>query len=242
MQTDFELIISPTELDLECIKQWLIKEREETGEGFYCNWGSIEKGFKNKQIICINENNNPIGFVVWNRREIYTEIGILEIKPNFRKKGIGEIFINKITEYFKQNEILVIKLFCEPRESEEFWKKMGFIQLPNSVFPKIDLEYYKCLVESIDSFRFTESNSKLELWGVEPIKVGDTKAKWCWELNFEEGKNHLVLPIIHPCKKDWNLRWTKNGKIIREGKVKYFAKTESEILFSPFIFITKLVE
>lgn len=242
METDFKLIISPTELDLGFIKQWLTEEREETGGGFYCNWGNIKKGVKSKELICINYNNIPIGFLVWRRREIYAEIDLFEIKPNFRKKGIGEIFFNQIAEYFKQSEILVLKLFCKPRNSEGFWEKMGFIQFPNSVYPKIQLVYYKCLVESSNSLELTESNNKLELWDIEPYLAKNTKPKWFWELNFEEGTNNLILPIIHPCKKDWSLRWTKNGIVVREGKVKYFEKNESDILYSPFICITKLVE
>jgi len=238
MKLEFQLNLSPTQSDLKEIEKWLIEEDIASGKGFYCNWTIIEKAYRNKKFITLNHNNLPIGFLVWSKGEIYSEIDIMEIKPENRNNGIGEFFFKKIADFFKEKGFLVIKLFCSPIESEKFWKKMGFIKFPERGFSEFYLTYYKPLIE-IQKTTKNNSDNKIELWNVEPYKVKNNEPKWTWEFNSHLEK--LLLPIIQPCNCNWNLRWTKNGKLIKEDKIKYFSDN-IRIVYSPFLFITELNE
>ena len=46
---------------------------------------------------------------------------------------------------------------------------------------------------------------------------------------------------MQPCNCNWNIRWSNNGKIIKENKVKRFA-SDFSIEEEPFLFITELKE
>jgi GNAT superfamily N-acetyltransferase len=238
MKLDFQLNISPTKSDLKEVEKWLIEEDKTSGNGFYCNWAIIEKAFRNKEFITLNHNDLPIGFLVWSEREIYAEIDIMEIKPKNRNSGIGKYFFNQIAEFFKQKGFLAIKLFCAPIESEKFWKKMDFIKFPDRGYSESELTYYKPLIE-IQQTTKNNSDNKIELWNVEPYQIKNHEPKWTWEINSNLDK--LLLPIIQPCNCNWNLRLTKNGKQIKEDKVKYFSD-KNRIEYSPFLLITELNE
>ncbi len=232
--------IAPTRFDLEKIKEWLIEEEQESNEGFYCNWNIIEKAFNNDELITLNLKEKTVGFLVWSKGEIYAEIDIMEIKPDYRKQGIGKLFFEQISEFFKQKGFLVIKLFCSPRESEKFWKKMGFIKFPDRGYSESDLTYFKPLIKVQTIVENQETDDTVELWDVEPYQKNNNQPKWTWNINLDNGK--LKLPIIQPCNCHWNLRWSKKGEMIREDKVKYFDTTENRVEYSPFLYITNLIK
>jgi len=220
--------------DLENIKDWLIKEDKELNEGFYCNWKIIEKSFQNNKLITLQVHENPIGFIVWSNSSICADIDILEIKPEYRKKGFGKIFFEQVSDYFIKEGYLVIKLFCSPKESEGFWIKMGLEKFPDRGYSENELTYFKTLIDVTPTTE-NETENKLELWNVEPHEKDKNIPKWRWEIN-----DNLTNPIIQPCNFNWNLRWTKNGKIIKEGKVKHFISEENTIDYSPFMYIESL--
>jgi GNAT superfamily N-acetyltransferase len=233
--SDNSINTNPILSDLEHIKDWLIKEDKELNEGFYCNWNKIEKSFQNNKLITLQVNENTIGFIVWSSSSICADIDILEIKPEYRKKGFGKIFFEQVSNYFLNEGYLVIKLFCSPKESEGFWKNMGFKKFPDLDY-YTELTYYKTL---IDVAQVTEIDieNKLELWNVEPHEKDKNLPKWRWEFN-----DKLIKPIIQPCSFDWYLRWTKKDKVIKEGKVKHFNSEENTIDFSPFMYFENLIE
>jgi len=239
MITEFQINTTPTQFDLETIEKWLIEEDKKFNEGFYCNWTIIEKSFQKNELVTLNFKERPIGFLVWSKGEIYVEIDILEIKPEHRKKGIGQYFFEKISEYFKQKGFLAIKLFCSPRESEKFWIKMGFIKFPKRGYSESDLTYFKPLIELQTTITNGQTENKVELWDVEPYQKNNNLPKWTW--NIEIINNKLTLPIIHPCNCNWNLKWTRNGEVIKEDKVKYF-DTKNRVEYNPFLYIKELIE
>jgi GNAT superfamily N-acetyltransferase len=240
MPSEFQLKTSPTQFDLKKIEEWLVQEDREFNEGFYCNWTIIKNAFIDKRFVTLDFNESPIGFLVWSIGTIHVEIDILEIKPDYRKKGIGHTFLEKISEYFKLKGFLAIKLFCSPIESERFWKKIGFIRFPELEYSESELTYFKPLIEIQQTSTNRETDNKVELWDVEPYQKSNNPPKWTWNIEIRNDK--LILPIIHPCNCNWNLRWVKNGKIIKENKVKYFNSKENSVEFSPFLYIEKLIE
>lgn len=238
MKSDYQLNLWPRNSDLKEVENWLIEEYNNFHEGFYCNWSVIENAFQAGKLFTLNYKDLAIGFLVWSVGGIYVEIDIMEIKSDFRNAGIGEIFLNKISEFFKEEGLVVLKLFCAPPESEKFWKKMNFIKFPYRGYDESHLIYYKPLIKDLKTTNL-KSENKIELWDIEPYKIKDNKPKWTWEI--DPKNDRLLLPIIQPCNCDWNLRWTKNGQVIKEDKVKYFTENNS-IYHGPFLFITELNE
>jgi len=239
MENEYKINFPPSKIDLKKIEDWLIKENEKYDEGFYCNWNIIESSFKKNSLITLEQNDFPIGFVVWRQSDIFIEIDIMEIHYDYRTKGFGRIFFGIFSESFKAKGVVAIKLFCEPRESEHFWRKMGFIKFPQRGCSESDLTFYKPLIEVCETTETPNELNKIELWDVEPYQLKNKKSRWSWDIITENGL--LIKPIIQPCHVNWNIRWTKNGKIQKEDKVKYFS-TNNPIEFSPFVFIKRLDE
>jgi GNAT superfamily N-acetyltransferase len=146
METGFQINKVPTQFDLEKIEEWLIEEERESNEGFHCSWLEIERAFKEFSLITLNEKGSPIGFCIWSKGEISVNIDLFEIKPKFRRKGIGKLFVEKISDYFKDKGFLAIVLYCSPRESEHFWTAIGFIQFPKFRGLYSDLTFFKPLI------------------------------------------------------------------------------------------------
>ena len=220
----------PNSDQLEQVKTWLIEEDKKFNEGFFCNWKIIENSYKQNRFFTFSHNGQTIGFISWTEySNSYVGIDIMEIHPELRKKGFGELFYKKTEEYFKFKKFKAIKLFCSPKESERFWQKMEFIKFPNRGYSESELTYYKPLID-INQILIGETNNKLELWNLEPYEINEQKPKWTWEIK----ENHK--PILQPCNGNWNLRLTLNGKVIKEDKVKYFSRNK-EIEIGPFLFI-----
>ena len=163
----------------------------------------------------------------------------MEINPKYRNKGIGTYFFNQTASFFKEKGFLAINLYCAPEESENFWKKMDFIKFPDIRFNDSKLKYFKPLIE-VQKTALNESKNKIELWDKQPYQIKDNvKPKWVWEINSDTNKPSL--PIILPCDYDWNVKWTKEGEVIKESKVKYFSRS-NPIRFGEFLYITELFE
>jgi GNAT superfamily N-acetyltransferase len=238
MEKEFKVIFSPTESDLREIEKWLIDEMNKTDEGFYCNWNIIEDSFHSHELYILKSGNKSIGFISWSDLDEYFAIDIMEIKPNYRKKGIGSYFFKKVETELKKTNKLAIKLFCEPRSSIYFWRKQEFIQFPYRDYSEHELTLYKPLIETTKMTNSPDNLNKLELWDVEPHLADRHTPRWCWNIELNEGI--LKNPILQVCNPNWNLCWTKNGKIVKQDKVKYFSNHENNIYISPFMYITKL--
>lgn len=222
--------INPSLSQLEEIKIWLIEEDVNSNKGFYCNWKNIEDSFKNKQLFVLELEQTTIGFITWSIYENkYAEIHMMEIKASYRQKGLGKIFYEKTEDYFKSKELVAIELYCSPKESETFWLKRMYIKFPHIGYSESELTYYKPLIETQKQNDQKGLNNKLELWDLEPYQIRNQEPKWTWELINK-------YPILQPCNYNWNLRLTKNGKIIQEDKVKRF-DSNKEITIGSFLFI-----
>ncbi len=114
------------------IEGWLLKERSQTGEGFYCNWQIIKKSFSNNEMATISKNSKTVGFVIWNNNaDFLVTIDIAEIKPRYRKKVLGGELILSIINYLISLKIYLIDVECVPGSSEPFWRHMGFTDFPH---------------------------------------------------------------------------------------------------------------
>lgn len=227
-----KLNTKPTSKHLAEIRSWLLEEKKNFNEGFYCNWNIIENSFSKNELFVLEFEKMIVGFISWTNHDgKYVDIDIMEINPKFRSKGLGSILYNKTEEFFRANNYLAIKLFCSPESSESFWQKMEFRKFPLRGYSESELTYYKPLINvkqlSLNKFLV----NKIELWDIEPYELKEQEPKWTWEIY---NNNY---PILQPCNPNWNLRLTKNGQVFKEDKIKYFDR-EKEIEFGPFLYLT----
>lgn len=236
MENDERFIeIEPAKQDIEEILIWLKDEKKRNGVSFYNNKNIIEQS---KNSIVFKQGRKNIGLVIWNSiDEIRIDIEIFVIHPDYRNQGFGRFFYNEILRFFRSKGFKVIKLFCSPPTSELFWKKMGLIKLPECGRTEHELSYYMILVDTASIERISMTD-KIELWDVEPYEVEEKRPKWTWYVEIKDGA--LSYPIIQPCNCNWNLRWSRNGKVIREAKVKYFTNKDFELYCYPFLYINEL--
>lgn len=117
---------------------------------------------------------------------------------------------------------------------------MGFIKFPDRGYSESDLTYFKPLIKIQTTSKNEQTENRVELWDVEPYQKKDNLPKWTWDIEIKNNK--LTSPIIQPCNCNWNLRWIKKGKTIREDKVKYFDTEDNRVEYSPFLYIESLIE
>ena len=110
------------ERDLASIETWLRLEREQTGEGFYCNWSIIEKGFGAGHLFVLGAQGDVLGFVL----DAPYGPDILEVRPDARGAGRGRQLAQAAIATAFERGISVIEIDCAPDTSIPFWQKMGF--------------------------------------------------------------------------------------------------------------------
>jgi hypothetical protein len=238
---NYKLVYNPENEDVEEILHWLKYERDyiNYGLGFYNNKNVILSALNQNRVITLKINNKNIGLVVWSdiENEI-VDIDIFTIHPDFRNQGFGRYFYNSIYSYFKKLNYKVLKLFCEPKESELFWKKMELEKIPENIRGINKFSYYKILVQTASTKPMIDSE-KIELWNVDCTEVEGKYPIKTWFVDSNE--YHLKEPLIYPCDYDWYLRWSKNEEIFFEGEVIYLNDYD-EYYRRPFLFITDLIE
>lgn len=232
--------IAPTLQDIKEILVWLKKERDRDilGYGFFNNKDIIMDSFRLGNTIVFKQENKSIGLIVWNESDdILVNIDIFVIHPSYRGKGFGELFYHDVCNYFVEKGIKAVKLFCEPKTSENFWVKMGLLKLHDCGYTEHELTYYGVLIDVASTIHINNAE-KIELWDVEPYEAMETEPRWTWYIENDEGR--LLYPILHPCNCNWNLRWSRNGDVLKEGKIKYFTNKNFELFKSKFLYIEKL--
>lgn len=239
MEQDNKLIdIKPKKQDIKEILNWLKDEKDHNGDSFYNNKSVIEKAFVDGECIVLKKGKQNIGLVIWTDKDKkQVEIDIFVIHPDYRRQGVGRFFYNEILNYFRIKGFKTVKLYCEPKKSKLFWEKMGFIKLPYCGRTENELTYYTILVD-IAPVERVDMIDKVELWNVEPHEIQRKRPKWTWYVKNKNGV--LDKPIIQPCDCNWNLRWSKNGQVVKEGKVKYFTNEDYELYSYPFLYIDEL--
>lgn len=231
---------APTRRELDEVLLWLKceRDRDPRGYGFYNNKNIIEEAFENGTLIIFRYEDECIGLVTWNEADgIRIDIDIFVIHPSYRDKGYGEFYYHSILEYYRTRGFKAIKLFCEPRISERFWRKMGLTKFPDCGQTEHPLTYYDVL-EKTASASYINHADKIELWDVEPYEAEEINPRWTWYIEMMDER--LLFPIIHPCNCNWKLRWSREGKVIKEGKVKYFTDEDYELFSAQFLYIEEL--
>jgi GNAT superfamily N-acetyltransferase len=233
---NISISLNPTEKDFESTEKWLYEESLADGDSFYCNFHTITTAYKNSEFATFYDEGKLVGFITWRDVEIHIHIEIMSVKLEYRKKGLGRLCYIEFERATIESGFKAIQLFCSPRESRFFWQKMNFLEFP-VIGGLPDLSFYKLLIEVNPSLDYKDNLvNKLELWDVESINKERFSPKWTWNLSLLPS-----LPILTPCNGDWNLKWTENGIVVKESKMKRFQKRESNrIDYYSFVYITHL--
>ena len=112
-----------TKSDFEFIREWLKKEHDEDGFGFYVNIdNTIDHHFFKKSLFVYLEQNDPVGFITGP----LNGPDIMSIKKEFRRKKMGTALFDYLLELSKKNREPSLCVQCCPEESAAFWEKRGF--------------------------------------------------------------------------------------------------------------------
>jgi predicted GNAT family acetyltransferase len=239
-----EVSFNPTMEELREIEQWLYQEELRTGKGFYCNWTVIENAYNTKRFITVKQCKKSVGFAVWYENNYIADIEIAEIKPGLREKGLGRFLIENLIESLQFRNVFVVKVHCQPSNSEKAWKKMEFIEYPDveamkGFSTKYGKHLYRILTPTtlVSSGEKNQSGELIKLWSEERYRIKDIRPQWIWQLEFEPGTRKLNKPIIHPAFNNWKMTWEINNICRIEDEVKYFPK---EIDYGNFIVIQEM--
>lgn len=229
---------APTPERRNYIKNWLQIEADKSDDGFYHSWNLISDCMDEGKSAIILYENNPVGFTAWHEATNHIHIYYMEIKPSYRKNGIGRMLINSVFECFKNRNYFVVELQCSPESSEKFWKCCGFKEYPEnsclaSRYPK---KLYQIIIPYNEpkTLGFDEDAEIIELWN-EDYGLTRNAPKWTWQLEYKDGTNQLLTPIVHAAENDWHFCWRKNKDIYWEGKVKNF--NDSEPYLEPYLIL-----
>jgi len=243
---DIVLSFSPTIDQLSIIEIWLKEEYQVKKIGFYVNWqNSALPAYAVNRLAILLKRDRPIGFITWFlENEKVAEIQLAEIEPGKRKKGYGKYLLNAVVENLRQKGIHVVRLHCRPAGSENVWKKLGFSNFPNfKAFAEANSPEGKHLYRILNQVTDVQEkkhreNDLIELWAAQPWEISDEKPQWSWYAQFIPSNYRLENPIISPAHYEWKIKWTRNGEVLHDGKIKYFPKIRLD--FSDFLIIEEL--
>lgn len=119
IELDFSLRAA-TDLDVEKIHYWLLdQDHREVHGSFLCNWNLTLKTYAENELLVATLNDEPVAY-------IWKNFGILEVREEFRKKGIGKRLVEFAMDHARNKNRHAISIECTPETSIPFWKKMGF--------------------------------------------------------------------------------------------------------------------
>lgn len=216
-----EVIFNPNQEHLSQIEEWLLEEKKIGINGFYFNYDNIiSKAFSQARMLCVLNNNKAVGFLIYHfKSDPIIEIQILNIKDDYKSKGFGKFLFNEFELFLKENSIYAIELFCEPKSSEKYWSKRGFLLSKFDNNNKLCM--YKIICDSLQISKNENDKDYIQL-AVESHCTLKEKHVFHWKLEFRGDSNTLVEPIIYAVDSDWNIKYVRNKTELYNGQIKRF--------------------
>ncbi len=224
-----ELVLQPTQIELDEVHAWLTKEHADTGESFIFNWTVIEKCFARSSFACLKLRNETVAFLIWSASDRVAEVTVMAVRPDLRGQGIGAHFIELLFPILhSQLGVLVLKLECMPTSSEPFWRSHQFLDFPPNYYPAKDsgIHLFRSLIEPPILAAARNASARLELWHKQPHEVKTSEpADEVIDLPLD-GVGRFAQTAAIPANTEWKARLTYPGLPTQEGKVKYlFARS-----------------
>lgn len=119
-------IVKAQEEQVSAVCAWLLEEHTGEGGGLYNNAHMLTKAQAEGRLYCFIADEMPVGFVMVHRMTEGASISQMEVHPDHRCKGIGKQLAIYAIELLLADGAEYIEVECAPRESEPFWRGMGF--------------------------------------------------------------------------------------------------------------------
>lgn len=221
---NIKISFNPKQKHLEEIGEWMIEEKQNPLSK-NSNWSTITTAFENKKLVIATRKNTTVGFYTLSFSKFTIEIGVAEVNPIFRKKGIGKLLLAEIIRKYERKEIYALHLYCAPESSQSAWKKIGFKYYPNNFSnnKSSKIEMYK-IIKPVLTPKKNNPNQEheiIEIWNDEPHNTKNKKPNWVWKLQYLKNTNILKKPIVHFGDDTWRIRWRKGDNVYTDCKYKY---------------------
>lgn len=243
--SDFKVIQEPNQFQFEELECWLLQEEQETGDGFYSSFHLLKDSFEKGKMVLAVLQGKIIGFLTWRQNsEFGVYINYIEIKPDLQGLGLGRKLLKVMFEFFRTEGFYTVDLKCAPAGSEGFWKKMGFLEFPESslgwnIQGGRHKRLYRKLIDTLEQLSTSSADDEFfELWNDDTHLMQDATPSWIWKLEFKNGKRELVKPIVHPAAPGWRARWRKGDEVFKDGPVKRLLPCENTT--GSFVMITTI--
>ncbi|MBU2019497.1 MAG: GNAT family N-acetyltransferase [Bacteroidetes bacterium] len=228
-----EISFSPNSQQIREIEIWLLNEHKNNGNRFHGNWNHIERCFREKRILVGRIHGKTIAFLTFLIQDGVCSIGILNVKSEFKNIGVGKKMVEMLEREMILKKCIAIMLFCQPEDSEQFWRKLNYIKAPKRPFDEPELTYYKSLVKNIImTTKHQDTANKVEIWFTEKTNNLDVPPNLCF--NIEQSGD--ILAYVHY---DWMIKLTIDGIDVATSKIKYFQNELDKYIIAPFIFISE---
>lgn len=225
IKTDIIVSFNPDKQNLDEIIDWMENEKNSPKES-QGNWLAINSAFSENRLITASIENKTIGFFALLQNGSTATINIAEIHPEYRNMGVAKSFLNQIIAFLLKHNYYALDLMCAPASSEDIWKKLGFINIPQSPKNKKskNIILYRIITPILETTNKIDEGETIEIWNNEPYNTVDDKPTWSWELKFREGTRILIAPIIQYTNYKWRIRWKIRDTVIKDCMLQHFDK------------------
>jgi GNAT superfamily N-acetyltransferase len=232
-----KISFNPKQRHIDEIAEWMVEEKKMliTNNG---NWSSITYAFQNKNLVIATYKSETVGFYTLSNPDLTISIDVAEIKPKYRRKGIGKLMLEEIIKKFKNKETYGLYLFCAPESSHKIWKKLGFKYFPDNSkndrfeknYGRKKIEMYKIIKPYLKPQKLNNEieNEVIEIWNDETCKIENENPTWVWNLKYIKNTKILKKPIVHFGHYKWRIRWRKGNEIYKDCEYQYFDKKNEE--------------
>ena len=111
--------------DIAAVRSWLEAEDAAGIRGnFLCNWGLIERAHRERKLLVYVDGKSglPVAFQLGR----LLQSGILQVKQDFRDRGIGRKMVEYCIRLARRKGESLLSIQCKPSTSIPFWERMGF--------------------------------------------------------------------------------------------------------------------
>jgi GNAT superfamily N-acetyltransferase len=119
-------IQTATSHHLQEVLVWLKAEREETGDGFYCNRNVIAQSFAVGEGLCAFAEEGIVGFAVFQMFTDGGDVQIVEVKPSARRRGLGSALLLAAVDVLCRQGAKYVDVECTSPEGEALCRRHGF--------------------------------------------------------------------------------------------------------------------
>lgn len=112
--------------DLPEILAWLKEEREQTGDGFYCNKVVIENCIAGGDGLCAIDNSKIVGFAVFQMLGEGGDVHIIETHPSARRQRIGSQLLRESIDALRKRGAHYVSVECTSAGGEALCRGQGF--------------------------------------------------------------------------------------------------------------------